>query len=147
MGIEIERKFRVTSDGWRANSHSVRIVQGYLSRAKERVVRVRTVDLAGFLTIKGISQGFSRTEFEYPIPIEDARQMLQELCVHPLIEKTRHFVPHRTLVWHVDEFHSPQRGLTIAEIEMPTIDYDLERPDWVGEEVTGDGRYYNSNLT
>jgi len=73
--------------------------------------------------------------------------MLQELCVHPLIEKTRHFVPHRTLVWHVDEFHSPQRGLTIAEIEMPTIDYDLERPDWVGEEVTGDGRYYNSNLT
>jgi adenylate cyclase len=146
MGIEIERKFTVTGDAWRSKGHSVRIVQGYLSRVKERVVRVRTSDLAGFLTIKGISRGSARTEFEYPIPIDDARQMLHELCVSPLIDKTRHFVPHKDLVWHVDEFHSPQRGLIIAEIELPAIDYAFERPDWVGDEVTGDERYYNQNM-
>jgi adenylate cyclase len=147
VGIEIERKFLVMGDAWRAKGHAVRIVQGYLSRTIERVVRVRTADLAGFLTIKGISRGSARTEFEYPIPLDDARQMLQELCVHPLIDKTRHFVPHQDLVWHVDEFHSPQRGLIIAEIEIPTVDYIFERPDWTGEEVTGDARYCNQNMT
>jgi adenylate cyclase len=147
MGIEIERKFMVIGDAWRAKGHAVRIVQGYLSRVKERVVRVRTADLAGFLTIKGISCGRARTEFEYPIPLDDARQMLHELCVQPLIDKTRHFVPHKDLVWHVDEFHSPQRGLIIAEIEIPTVDCAFERPDWTGDEVTGDERYYNQNMT
>jgi adenylate cyclase len=147
MGIEIERKFLVVSDAWRAQAYAVRIVQGYLSRAKERVVRVRTANLAGVLTIKGISQGYARTEFEYPIPIDDARQMLRELCIEPLIDKTRYFVPHKELIWHIDEFHSPQRGLIIAEIEIPTADYAFEKPNWTGEEVTGEARYYNQNMT
>jgi adenylate cyclase len=147
MGTEIERKFTVISDAWRSVGNPVRIVQGYLTRDKERAVRLRTSDSKGFITIKGISRGVVRTEFEYEIPIEDARQMLRELCFQPLIDKTRYYVRHKDLVWHVDEFHSPRLGLVIAEIEIPSVDYAFERPSWVGDEVTGDPTYYNQNMT
>jgi adenylate cyclase len=147
MGTEIERKFRVVGDAWRSLGTPVRIVQGYLSRDKERVVRVRTADDQGFLTIKGITRGATRAEFEYEVPLEDASHMLRTLCIKPLIEKTRYYVRLNGLVWHVDEFHRPQSGLVIAEIEIPSEDFAFEHPDWLGEEVTGDPSYYNQNMT
>jgi adenylate cyclase len=147
MGTEIERKFTVVGDAWRSAGTPVRIVQGYLTRDEYRVVRIRTSDEKGLITLKGISRGAARTEFEYDIPLEDARQMLRELCLQPLIDKTRYYVPHKELVWEVDEFHSPRPGLIIAEIEIPSVDYDFERPTWVGDEVTGNPFYYNQNMT
>jgi adenylate cyclase len=146
MGQEIERKFLVVGDEWRLLGKPVRIVQGYLSRDKERVVRLRVSDEQGFITVKGISKGAARAEFEYEIPKEDAQQMIRELCLKPLVEKTRYYVRHNELVWHVDEFHAPRAGLVVAEIEIPTEDYAFERPDWVGKEVTGDPAYYNQNM-
>jgi len=147
MGTEIERKFTVIGDSWRSLGDPVRIIQGYLTRDKERVVRLRTSDSRGFITVKGISRGAVRTEFEYEIPLEDAKQMLRELCFQPLIDKTRHYVRYKDLVWHVDEFRSPRPGLVIAEIEVPSEDFEFERPTWVGDEVTGDPNYYNQNMT
>lgn len=147
MGTEIERKFTVVGDAWRSAGAPVRIVQGYLTRDEHRVVRIRTLDEKGLITLKGISRGAARTEFEYDIPIEDARQMLRELCLQPLIDKMRYYVPHKEMVWEVDEFHSPRSGLIIAEIEIPSADYEFERPTWVGDEVTGNPFYYNQNMT
>ena len=146
MGTEIERKFSVVSDAWRSLGTPIHIVQGYLSRDKERIVRLRTSGGKGLITLKGISRGAVRTEFEYEIPVDDAKQMLCELCLQPLIDKTRYYVPHKELVWHVDEFHSPRPGLVIAEIEIPSVGYPLERPSWIGDEVTGDPSYYNQNM-
>ena len=147
MGIEIERKFTVVGDAWRSSARSVRIVQGYLNRDARRAVRIRTMDQKGLITIKGLSRGAARTEFEYEIPVDDARQMLHELCLEPLIEKTRYYVPHDGLVWEIDEFHAPCAGLILAEIELPSVGYDFKRPDWVQEEVTGNPRYYNQNMS
>lgn len=105
------------------------------------------MDNKGLITIKGISRGAARTEFEYEIPVEDARQMLHELCLKPLIDKTRYYVPHDGLIWEIDEFRSPRPGLILAEIELPCIDYEFKRPEWILKEVTGDPSYYNQNMT
>jgi adenylate cyclase len=111
----------------------------------ERTVRVRLLGERAFLTVKGPTAGASRAEFEYAIPPDDARAML-DLCEKPLIEKTRYVVPHGGLVWEIDEFHGANAGLVVAECELASEDQPLDKPDWVGEEVTGDARYYNSSL-
>lgn len=144
MGQEIERKFRVIKDTWR-NVKGTRYRQGYLNSAKERNVRVRTMEDKAYLTIKGIAIGASRMEFEYEIPLQDADELL-EICEKPLIEKTRYKVQEGGFVWEVDEFFRENQGLIVAELELESEDQEFPKPDWVGEEVTGDTRYFNSNL-
>ena len=145
MGKEIERKFLVKSDAWRA-AKGTKYRQGYLSSVKERTVRVRTVDGKGYLTIKGISVGATRLEFEYEIPARDAAELLNQLCEKPLIEKNRSRLEHQGLIWEVDEFFGENTGLVVAEVELRSENQAFEKPDWVGQEVTGDPRYFNANL-
>ena len=144
MPKEIERKFLVENDTWR-NASGIRYRQGYLSSVKERTVRVRTIEDRGYLTIKGIAVGASRLEFEYEIPREDAETLLG-MCEQPLIEKNRYKVEHGGFIWEIDEFFGDNQGLIIAELELESEDQEFPRPDWVGEEVTEDSRYYNANL-
>jgi len=147
MAQEIERKFRVRNDGWRAASDGGRrIRQGYLVAEKARSVRVRVAGDEAKLTIKGESRGAVRPEYEYAIPVADAEAMLDGLCLEPRIEKTRHLVEHVGWTWEVDEFHGENRGLVVAEVELDSDQDDPPRPDWLGEEVTDDPRYYNANL-
>ena len=144
MPKEIERKFLVKNDSWR-DARGIRYRQGYLSRVKERTVRVRTVEDRGYLTIKGIAVGATRLEFEYEIPREDADTLLG-MCEQPLIEKNRYKIEHKGLVWEVDEFFGDNQGLIIAELELESENQQFSTPDWVGKEVTGDSRYFNANL-
>ncbi len=145
MGIEIERKFLVVGDTWRDGKQTI-LKQGYLNRDKQRTVRVRIADEKAFITIKGITTGISRTEFEYEIPITDATTMLA-LCDGPLIEKTRYIVHYQGMTWEIDEFHGMNSGLVVAEIELQSSNQIFTKPDWVSEEVTHDKRYFNSNLS
>lgn len=144
MGKEIERKFLVKEGAWR-NVKGTRYLQGYLNSAKERNVRVRTMEDKAYLTIKGIAIGASRMEFEYEIPLQDADELL-EICEKPLIEKTRYKVQEGGFVWEVDVFFRENQGLIVAEVELESEDQEFPKPDWVREEVTGDPRYFNSNL-
>jgi CYTH domain-containing protein len=146
VGTEIERKFLVTDDTWRRQATSTSFRQGYLSTVKERTVRVRAAGDEGTLTIKGITVGASRTEFEYPIPVEDAHVMLDELCEQPIIEKTRHVVDVDGTTWEIDEFAGVNEGLVVAEVELDSPDEQFTSPDWLGDEVTDDPRYFNANL-
>ena len=146
MAKEIERKFLVRDDTWRGQDGGKRYRQGYLSIVKERTVRVRTTADKGFITIKGISVGATRSEYEYEIPLADAIEMLDRLCKRPLIEKTRYRVPNGGLVWEIDEFEGENRGLIIAEVELKDETQSIELPGWIGQEVTGDPRYFNANL-
>lgn len=145
MAEEIERKFLVDGEGWRSGQGTL-YRQGYLSTEKERTVRVRITGDSAALTVKGITRGATRAEFEYPIPVADAAQMLDTLCRRPLIEKRRHVLEHGGLTWEVDEFLGDNAGLVVAEVELTREDQAIERPPWLGEEVTGDPRYYNANL-
>jgi len=145
LAKEIERKFLVCGDQWK-QSEPTFYSQGYLNRDKQRTVRVRIAGELAFLTIKGITSGFSRDEFEYSIPVEEAKSML-ELCNKPLIEKNRRVIPFGGNDWEVDEFLGLNQGLVVAEIELESEDQVFETPDWVGEEVTHDKRYFNSNLS
>ena len=144
MPVEIERKFLVRGDEWRTD-RGVCISQGYLNRDRERTVRVRIAGAKAFLTIKGISTGATRAEFEYEIPIHEAEQLLR-LCEGKLIEKTRHAVACAGMTWEVDEFHGANEGLVVAEIELETAGQTFVQPPWVGLEVTADARYFNSSL-
>lgn len=144
MATEIERKFLVTGSAWRT-SDGQRIVQGYLNRDKARTVRVRIAGPQAFLTIKGATVGASRAEFEYPIPLADAEALLG-LCDGPLIDKVRHRVALGGLLWEVDEFLGDNAGLVVAEVELVSEDQAVDLPPWVGDEVTHDHRYFNSNL-
>ncbi len=146
MGIEIERKFLLAGTAWKHLAPGTSYRQGYLNSTKERTVRVRTIDDKGFLTIKGISVGATRVEYEYEIPFDDAENLLNELCEKPIIEKNRYNITHGGFVWEVDEFFGENEGLVVAEIELESEDQTFEKPEWVGEEVTGDPRYFNSNL-
>lgn len=147
MGREIERKFLVRNDNWRAEAgHGVPYRQGYLSTEPKHSVRVRIAAERAFLTIKGPSSGAARDEFEYPIPVGDAAELLDRLCVQPLIEKTRYVVHHAGLKWEIDEFRGANQGLIVAELELKTADQEFAKPDWAAEEVTGDPRYYNLHL-
>ena len=144
MAIEIERKFLVVGDEWRS-APPIYFCQGYLSSHKERTVRVRIADDRGFMTIKGKSTGASRIEFEYDIPVTDAKQLLL-LCEYPLIEKYRRKINHAGMDWEIDEFLGDNLGLVVAEVELETEDQPFVKPAWVGQEVTHDARYLNSNL-
>ena len=146
MAVESERKFLVIGDAWKTGAAGVAYRQGYLSTVKERTVRVRTVGDRGFLTVKGLTRGISRLEFEYAIPAADAGRMLDELCERPLIVKTRYRVPFGGLVWEIDEFHDENEGLVVAEVELSESGQRFDRPAWVGTEVSDDPRYFNSNL-
>lgn len=145
MAEEIERKFLVTSRDWRSGE-STEYRQGYLSLDKERTVRVRVAGDKAYLTIKGITRGATRREFEYAIPPADARELLAGLCRHPLIEKRRYRLEYGGLTWEIDEFFGDNAGLVVAEVELEHEDQPFERPPWLGEEVTDDPRYYNANL-
>ena len=146
MAKEIERKFLVKGVDWKAMAKGTRYRQGYLNSVKERTVRVRTIDDKGFLTVKGITTGATRSEFEYEIPAADADAMLTDLCEKPLIEKNRYKIQAGRHVWEIDEFFGENQGLIVAELELTTENETFEKPGWVGEEVTGDPRYFNSNL-
>ena len=144
---EIERKFLVAGDFRKEVSGASRIIQGFLSSAPGRTVRVRIRDDKGYLTVKGPAQGLTRFEWEKEIPADEARQLLA-LCEPGAIDKTRHLVPAADgHVWEVDEFHGDNEGLVVAEIELEAEDEPFVRPVWLGAEVTGDRRYYNSSLT
>jgi CYTH domain-containing protein len=144
MPIEIERKFLVTDTQWR-QAPGTRIRQGFLNRDKQRTVRVRMSGAKAYLTIKGVSRGAARLEFEYEIPTADAEALL-ELCDGPLVQKIRHTLEYKGFTWEVDEFLEENAGLIVAEIELPAEDQPFERPTWLGREVTHDPRYYNANL-
>ena len=146
MSIEIERKFLVRGDAWRALAHGTLLRQGYLSSAPERVVRVRIEGDAAVLTIKGKSVGATRGEWEYPIPVADAQIFLDSLCERPIIEKCRYRIPFQGMTWEVDEFMGDNAGLIVAEIELKSEQQQFARPEWVGDEVTHDPRYFNANL-
>lgn len=146
MGKEIEKKFLVRDDRWRGLAPGVLYRQGYLNKEKGRTVRVRTVGDQGFLTIKGPSVGGARPEYEYPIPFDDAVELLENLCLMPLIEKTRTKIPYQGFVWEIDEFKGENQGLILAEIELAVVGENFTLPPWIGAEVTGDSRYYNANL-
>lgn len=146
MSVEIERKFLVRSDAWKSLAQGVAMRQGYLSTHPDRTVRVRIEGETATLTIKGRTQGFSRGEWEYDIPLTDAEALLNDVCERPLIEKTRTRIMHAGMVWEVDEFFGDNLGLVVAEIELESETQAFSRPDWLGEEVTGDARYFNSSL-
>ena len=146
MAQEIERKFRVANDDWRAMAtSSSSLKQGYLSSSAEATVRVRLEDNLGTLTIKSKTKGITRNEFEYAIPAQEAKELLM-LCKGPLIEKIRYRIPQENHTWEIDVFEGDNDGLIIAEIELTSEDDYFAKPQWLGEEVSGDSRYYNSNL-
>jgi CYTH domain-containing protein len=144
MPTEIERKFLVIGSEWR-QANGVRYSQGYLNRDKERTVRVRLEGEKAFLTVKGLTKGASRAEFEYEIPVAHAEYLLR-LCDGPILQKVRHVIEYEGLIWEVDEFLGENEGLIVAEVELEKEDQPFERPSWLGQEVTEDPRYFNSNL-
>lgn len=144
VGTEIERKFLVNSEAWRAAAtRAVSMRQGYLASSPASSVRVRIEGDEARLNIKSATLGISRTEYEYPIPLEDALEILETLCGDATVTKTRHFVEHAGHVWEVDEFSGPNAGLVVAELELESASETFARPPWLGEEVSHDRRYYN----
>ena len=147
MALEIEHKFLLRDERWRDQvEHSLRMRQGYLVSDATRSVRVRVAGDQGYLNIKSGTLGIARREYEYRIPLAEAEELLNTLCEKPLLEKTRHFLHYGDHLWEVDEFGGDNAGLIVAEVELGTVDEAFARPDWVGEEVSHDLRYYNSQL-
>jgi len=145
MAAEIERKFLVADESWRDGTRGVRIAQGYLSQDPDRTVRVRIAGGNALLTIKGRTEGMTRAEFEYAIPIDDARALL-EICLPSVIDKTRHEISYAGHLWEIDVFHGENDGLVIAEVELADESISPELPAWVGAEVSSEARYFNSCL-
>jgi adenylate cyclase len=146
MGREIERKFLVDTNAWVPRDPGVRLTQGYLNSDKARTVRVRIEGDRAVLTVKGRTDGITRAEFEYAIPTVDAAFMLAHLCEQPLIDKHRHTEEHDGRVWQIDVFHGLNDGLVVAEVELPSADAAVSIPGWARADVSGDPRYFNSNL-
>lgn len=146
MAKEIERKFLVTSAEWKALSEKKLYRQGYIAIYKEGVVRVRTIQDKGYVTIKSQRNNLTRDEFEYEIPFEDAEYMLKNLCLKPLVEKYRTKINYNGMVWEVDDFIGENEGLVIAEIELEFENQNIDLPSWIGADVSNDPKYYNSNL-
>ena len=147
MAIEIERKFLVKDTSWRNESDAGQeFVQGYMVGGAKASVRVRIEGVKAFLNIKSATIGVTRMEYEYPIPVTDAREMLDRLCDKPLIEKNRYLVHRKGLVWEIDVFKGENAGLVVAEVELQSQIQIFESPTWLGEEVSHDPRYYNVNL-
>ena len=145
MGMEIERKFLVKNDSWRPGAVGETFCQGYC-RGETGTVRIRITGEKAFLTIKSRTEGISRREFEYPIPVADAKELLEIICAKPYIRKTRYLVEFAGKRWEVDVFEGDNFGLVMAEIELEHEDERFELPPWVGQEVSADPRYANSNL-
>ena len=146
MSKEIERKFLVKKNLFEITGEGQYIAQGYLSSTPERTVRVRIKNHKGYLTVKGKNKGISRSEFEYEIPEVDAEELL-ELCEQSIIIKRRHIVKFKKSTWEVDIFEGDNEGLIVAEIELKSEEEIFDKPEWIGEEVSFDTRYYNSNLS
>ena len=147
MGTEIERKFLLANDTWRKKIQKSTIIrQGFLNTAPERTVRIRQKGDKGFLTIKGKNEGIARQEFEYEIPLNEAQELLN-MCLPHLIEKERFIVLENDLIWEIDVFEGNNKGLIVAEVELENIAQTIILPAWVGQEVSDDIRYYNSNLS
>ncbi|MEZ5477299.1 MAG: CYTH domain-containing protein [Thiolinea sp.] len=147
MATEIEHKFLLVSEAWRAVVvRSVAFRQGYLSYDPQASVRVRIAGEQATLNIKGMTIGLQRPEYEYPMPLQDAHELLDQLCKRPLIEKTRHFVEYAGKTWEIDEFHGDNAGLIVAEVELDAVDEAFAKPDWAGADVSGVKRYYNVAL-
>lgn len=146
MAKEIERKYLVINEQYKEMAYgSSHIIQGYLSTRREATVRVRIRDDKAYLTIKGQNIGIVRDEWEYPILLSDAKDMF-EICEGNIIDKTRYLVNYHGQIWEIDEFHGVHQGLVLAEIEMETADSEYPLPPFIGREVSGDNRYYNSVL-
>ena len=145
MGLEIERKFLVVGEPWKSLPQGALMRQGYLLASPDKVVRVRIEGESAMLTIKGEAVGLVRGEWEYPIPVADAAELLT-LCEQPLIEKYRYRIEFDQMLWEVDVFIGDNAGLVVAEIELESEHQQFTRPEWIGEEVTHDTRYLNSNL-
>ena len=146
MGVEIERKFLVQADDWRKGATPVLCRQGYMPSGPGLTMRVRVMGDQGFLTIKGKTQGISRTEYEYPIPRADADELLDQFCRGAIVEKYRSAIHHAGRKWEVDEFLGANKGLIMAEIELSSPDQHVDLPPWVGAEVSHDPRYRNASL-
>lgn len=148
MSREIERKFLVIPGAWRPNpARGTHYRQGYLSSDPARTVRVRVAGNQGYLTVKGLTRGIERLEFEYPIPQADAEQLLDQLCPRPWIEKRRYHESYGGWIWEIDIFEGDNAGLIIAEVELTSASAPVVLPSWVGREVSDDPRYFNSYLT
>lgn len=145
-GMEIERKFLVRGDAWRKGARGTFYRQGYLMVSEDCVVRVREAGEKACLTIKGRRNGLSCPEYEYPIPLSEARDMLDKICLRPLIEKTRYTLAFKGIVWVIDEFASENKGLLIAEVELEEENQKVPLPPWAGPEVSCDSKYWNMNL-
>lgn len=144
MAREIERKFLVVGDAWKQRADAgTPMRQGYMFGSEKSSVRVRVAGDRAWLNIKSATLGITRTEFDYAIPVEDAHEMLETLCDLPLIEKIRYHVRHGDHVWDVDVFSGANAGLVVAEIELNDADESFQKPDWAGDEVSDDPRYYN----
>ncbi|WP_414566622.1 MULTISPECIES: CYTH domain-containing protein [unclassified Anabaena] len=146
MAKEIERKFLVKGDGWRELAKGSIYRQGYIATQDKVTVRVRIIGEQGYLTIKGPVVNVTRLEFEYPIPVVDAQIMLDTLCRRPFIEKIRYKIEWGGLIWEIDEFDGVNKGLILAEVELSDANQVFEVPTWIGQEVSHDYRYFNSNL-
>jgi adenylate cyclase len=147
VATEIEHKFLVRDDRWRRQvERSVWMRQGYLTSDARCSVRVRVADGRGFLNLKSGTLGIQRSEYEYPIPLAEAEEILDTLCEKPLLEKTRHLLRYGEHLWEIDEFAGDNAGLIVAEVELNHLGEPFARPDWLGEEVSHDIRYYNSQL-
>ncbi|MGB0720911.1 MAG: CYTH domain-containing protein [Gammaproteobacteria bacterium] len=147
MATEIERKFLTCGDEWRHTAHKVaRMRQGYLSNNANASVRVRISGDKAQLNIKSMTLGVQRHEFEYDIPLDDAQTLLDEMADGPLVEKDRYYVRHGDHLWEVDEFFGDNAGLIVAEVELSHVDEKPQLPDWVGEDVSHEERYYNVML-
>ena len=146
MATETERKFLISNSDWRKSVYQQKqIAQGYLSTNPVRTVRIRISDQIGIITIKGKSEGISRQEFEYEIPLDDAKALIK-LCERSIIEKTRNLVKYQDKTWEIDEFYGDNAGLIVAEVELNDEKESIEIPDWIGNEVSGQRRYYNASL-
>jgi len=147
MGLEIERKFLVQNDSWRDQvSRQVSIKQGYLTNEQRLVTRVRIAEDQALLTLKGATDGIRRSEFEYEIPVADGEALLASLSNGSVIEKTRFFIETGTHLWEIDIFEGDNAGLVVAEIELSDEDEHFDKPNWLGEEISTDARYFNANL-
>jgi CYTH domain-containing protein len=147
MGVEIERKYLVKAEEWKKikPEKSIRIRQAYLSRDTDKTIRLRIADDKGFITVKGPTTGISRTEFEYEMPVEAVKELMEAFTINPII-KIRHLVTIGNKLWEVDEFLGENEGLIVAEIELGAEDEAVELPGWIDKEISKDKRYANSNL-
>ncbi len=146
MGIEIERKFLVTEFNPHHDWEHYKIIQGYIAIRENAVVRVRLAKNKAVLSVKALKTKLSRHEFEYSIPLSEGEQLIKEICLRPIIEKTRYLVPYEGHIWEVDVFEKENQGLILAEIELQSEEETFEKPDWISDEVTGNPRYYNFYL-